>query len=325
MNIKIVENLIQQLKEIQADFNRNFGVKDIITNSKIFEVLIADSLNHYLIPGFAGHRDAKDDTGGEYEYKHYKETSSNHTWTFNDFSDAIFTKLEKIEAVIFAHIQDKNVRFPWFDWYYRVPGRVIAVHLRSVTPRIANNRKMVNISPVQIEKNTGINKTRVTSMVDGRYSHWIKKIINTAIKIEKETNTKGILTSNKFWELLVALKLNHTLLSDQSRDDAKDVNGNFYEYKVAKGSTWSFEDISPVVLKRYRKEKSIILATVDKNKLLVKKIYSVNPRHLVSLLRRKLIQKRRRYQEKGKEVRRLQISLSLKDIETIGAETIFPL
>lgn len=323
MDVRILEKLIKQLREIQADFYKKFGIKDIITNSKIFEVLIADSLNHDLIPGFAGHRDAKDNKDGEYEYKHYKETSSNHTWTFNDFSDAIFAKLEKIEAVVFAHIQDKKVKFPKFDWCYLVPGSVIAQYLRNATPQIKNNRKMVNISSSQIEKNMGIKKTQISSMVGGKYSRWIKSTINIAIRIEKEAGVRGILTSNKFWELLVALKLNHVLLSDQSKDDARDVNGDFYEYKVAKASTWSFEDISSIVLKRYQKEKSVILATVDKDRLLIKKIYSVNPRRLVALLKRKLEQKEKRYKEKGKEVRRLQVSLSLKDIMSIKAKTIF--
>jgi len=301
MDIKLVENLIQRLRRIQSDFDRHFGIKDIITNSKIFEVLIADSLNHYLISGFAGNRDAKDDKNGEYEYKHFKETSSNHTWTFNDFSDAIFAKLEKIEAVIFAHIQDKDTKFPRFDWYYQVPGNVIATYLRSATIHITNNRKMVNISSSQIEKDMGIEKKHVVFVNNGRYLKWTEKIINVVLKIEKETNARGILTSNKFWELLVALKLKHTLLSDQSRDDAKDDKGDFYEYKVAKNSTWSFEDISAVVLKRYQQEKGIILAIVDKNELSVKKIYSVNPRRLVSLLKKKLIQKEGRYKKKGKK------------------------
>src|SRR3990167_551772 len=118
MNITDVDNLIKQLKDIQTDFHATFGVTDIITNSKIFEILIADSLDHILIPGHSGSRDAKDSSGNEFEYKHYKESSSNHTWTFNDFSDTTIAKLITAKAVIFAHIQDMNTPFPVFDWYY---------------------------------------------------------------------------------------------------------------------------------------------------------------------------------------------------------------
>ena len=43
----------------------------------------------------------------EYEYKHYKELSSNHSWTFNDFSDTTINKLNsELISVIFAHIDD---------------------------------------------------------------------------------------------------------------------------------------------------------------------------------------------------------------------------
>src|SRR3990167_11487494 len=117
MNTSNVDNLINQLKQLQSDFHATFGVTDIITNSKIFEILIADSLNHILIPGHSGSRDAKDSDGGEFEYKHYKESSSNHTWTFNDFSDTTIKKLNNVKAVIFAHINDINLTLPKFDLY----------------------------------------------------------------------------------------------------------------------------------------------------------------------------------------------------------------
>ena len=113
-----VKSLIKQLRQILSDFHKKFGVNDIITNSKIFEVLIADSLDHILIPGHSGSRDAKDESGNEFEYKHYKESSSNHSWTFNDFSDTTIAKLADTKSVIFAHIQDINLPFPEFDWYY---------------------------------------------------------------------------------------------------------------------------------------------------------------------------------------------------------------
>src|SRR3990167_4004829 len=113
-----VNGLIKQLKQILGIFIKRFGFRELITNSKIFEVLIADSLDHILIPGHSGSRDAKDKSENEFEYKHYKESSSNHTWTFNDFSDTTIAKLITAKAVIFAHIQDMNTPFPVFDWYY---------------------------------------------------------------------------------------------------------------------------------------------------------------------------------------------------------------
>ena len=153
-----LDNLINDLKQIQSGFFSKFGVTDIITNSKIFEILIADSLGHILIPGHSGSRDARDNAGNEFEYKHFKEGSSNHSWTFNDFSDTTIEKLTNTKAVIFAHIQDEDVEFSKFDWYYEVPGRVISDYLKEATKKIKNNRKMINVSPKQIEKYMGLTK-----------------------------------------------------------------------------------------------------------------------------------------------------------------------
>lgn len=151
MNNKDLEPLIAELIKIQAEFYTEFKVSDIYTNSKFFEILVADSLNHQLIPGHSGSRDAKNEKG-EYEYKHFKETSCNHTWTFNDFSDNTIKKLVDIEAVLFVHINDVG-SIPVFDWYYYVPGKVISDYLTKKTIMIKNTRKMINVGPNQIEKN----------------------------------------------------------------------------------------------------------------------------------------------------------------------------
>ncbi len=322
MNISNVNNLINQLKQIQSDFYATFGVTDIITNSKIFEILIANSLDHILIPGHSGSRDAKDTAGNEFEYKHYKEGSSNHTWTFNDFSNTTIAKLSNTKAVIFAHIQDVNVPFPMFDWYYEIPGLVISRYLAKATQKIKNNRKMINVGSKQIEECMGFAKQTV-SHSSNRYSLWIKRIISVAGKIEVEVGTTGILTSNKFWEVLVALKLGHKVQSEQAKHDATDDAGNMYEYKVAKGSSWSFQDISNEVLNKYLSDESIILASVDKNDFVVKKIYDANTSKVVSLLRKKLREKRRRYSLLGKEIRRKQISLNVKDLKEIRAKLVY--
>ncbi|KKS38957.1 MAG: hypothetical protein A3G49_04410 [Candidatus Sungbacteria bacterium RIFCSPLOWO2_12_FULL_41_11] len=322
MNTSNVDNLINQLKQLQSDFHATFGVTDIITNSKIFEILIANSLDHILIPGHSGSRDAKDATGKEFEYKHYKESSSNHSWTFNDFSDTTITKLANTKAVIFAHIQDADLPFPKFDWYYEVSGRVISDYLAKATRKIKNNRKMINVSPKQIEERMGLTK-QIVSHSSGRYSSWIKRIIDVAGKIEIEVGTVGILTSNKFWEVLVALKLGHRVQSEQAKHDATDKAGNMYEYKVAKGSSWSFQDISNDVLRKYLSDQNIILACVDKDDFLVKKIYVANTKKIVGLLRKKLREKKRRYSLLGKEVRRKQISLTVKDLRNIRTKLIY--
>lgn len=321
--IKLIKNLIQQLKNIQQKFYQEFGVNDIISNSKIFEVLIADKLGHNLIPGHSGSKDAKDFQGGEYEYKHYKETSSNHTWTFNDFTDSTINRLYTTKAVIFAHINDLG-RFPKFDWYYLVSGKKMANYLKLKTAKIRNKRKMINISSRQIGERIKIQKSSIKNISEsGKYSNYLKEIFETVKKLEKITGIKEILTSNKFWEMLVSLKLKHQVLSEQSGHDAKDNKGNYYEYKVAKDYSWNFQDISNAVLNKYLQDKGIILAVVDKEKIKVLKIYEALPGKVIKLLRKKLKEKKARFRAKGKIIRRLQVSLSKNDLDRVKAKTIY--
>lgn len=317
-----VYDLILQLKKIQEEFYKTFGVNDIISNSKIFEVLIANSLNHELIPGHSGSRDAKNHLG-EFEYKHYKETSSNHTWTFNDFTDITIAKLFNIKAVIFAHIEDKDLHLPVFDWYYYVPGKVIGQYLQDTTGRIKNHRKMVNVSPKQIQDIMHIQKTEIPLKKEGKYSIWIAKIFDIAVGIQKLVGTTGILTSNKFWEVIVALILGHTVLSEQAGHDAQDSDGNLYEYKVSKTYSWNFQDISKVVLKKYLKDKEIILAKVNKEQISVDTIYSADAKKVVRVLTKKLKGKTDKWRLEGKELRRLQVSLSLSDLKKCHAKLIY--
>ena len=107
INKKRFFTLIDKYRKIQANFMKEFAVDDIFSNSKIYEIVIANELEHILIQGHSGSKDAKDDSGRIYEYKHYKESSSNHTWTFNDFSDATIEGLNSCDYVIFAHISIK--------------------------------------------------------------------------------------------------------------------------------------------------------------------------------------------------------------------------
>lgn len=313
--------LINRLREIQDDFLKTFGVTDIISNSKIFEIVIANDLNHLLIPGHSGSRDAKDKKG-EYEYKHYKESSSNHTWTFNDYTDDTINKLKTANAVIFAHIDDSG-HFPKFDWYYNVAGDAMSTYLTEKTKPIKNHRKMINVGPRGIEEELGIKKMfNKCDCTKGKYYKWLKEICDIAKKIEDITGTKEILTSNKFWEILVSLNLGHTVLSEQSGHDAIDVDGKYYEYKVAKNYSWNFQDISDNVLEKYKNDNKIILAIVDKDKFSVKEIYEADSKKTIKRLKEKLKEKKDRFQKEGKVIRRLQVSLSKGDLKKIDAVKI---
>lgn len=99
-----LRQLINRLK-VLADYFLSNGIDDIYTNSKIYEVLIAEQFGHQIINGHANTPDARDGNGEFYEYKHYKVSSSNHTWTFNDFTDRTIEKLyyvdeDKLEKVL---------------------------------------------------------------------------------------------------------------------------------------------------------------------------------------------------------------------------------
>lgn len=319
-NNEELKKLITELITIQSEFNKKFGVNDIYTNSKFFEILIADSLNHQLIPGHSGSRDARDKLG-EYEYKHYKETSCNHTWTFNDFSDTTIQKLNDIQAVIFVHIDDTK-DMPIFDWCYIVPGKIICKYLKEKTVLIKNTRKMINVGPNQIETIIGIKKTLIKPVKNGSYTSFLLRIFNTAKEIERLVNTTNILTSNKLWEILVGIKLNHQVISEQTQFDARDDKGNFYEYKISRDYSFSFEDISENVLQKLLMVKKIVLASVDKEKLEVRAIYEAEPSKVVERLREKLNDMKYRYENKGKQLRRLQVSLSKSDLGVIGAVKI---
>jgi len=315
-----LRGLIYRLKEIQDRFNSLYGVDDIYTNSKYFEIMIADTLNHTLIPGHSGTRDAVD-AGGQMEYKHFKETSSNHSWTFNDFSDATIERLRSIKSVIFAYIND-SLDYPEFQWYYEVPGGLIADYLETNTQEIRNTRKMINVSPNQIERKMGISRSTCGISKNGKYTPFLEEIFKVAHEIEEIIDTKGILTSNKLWEILVGIRLGHQVLSEQKQFDAKDVDGNYYEYKVARSLAFSFEDISEKVLDKFSKIKSVVMAVVDKRNLEVTDLYIANPSNVVKRLKEKLREKELRYQGEGKEVRRLQVGFGLRDLKLVGATRV---
>lgn len=314
--------LIEKYRKIQSDFFNEFGVDDIFSNSKIYEIVIANELSHNLIPGHSGSKDAKDDLDKIYEYKHYKETSSNHTWTFNDFSDTTIEELNSCDYVIFAHISDEQ--FPEkFDWYYKVSGKTVSAFLTEATKRITNTRKMINISRNNIEDIMDSVRMKVHPVKIGKYSKWLNDIYSVEKTLEECTGVTHILTSNKIWEVLVAVELNHNVNSEQGgragAHDAFDKEGNEFEYKVSKTFSWNFQDISPNVLKKYLSDKAIILAVVDKTKIKVKAIFTASPQKVVKRLKEKLSEKKTKYKSKGEILRRLQVSLSKGDLIKINA------
>lgn len=319
-----INKIIQELVLIQTEFLHNYGVNDIFSNSKFYEIVIANQLNHKPIPGHSGSRDAEDESGTQYEYKHFKETSSNHSWTFNDYSDNLMNHMKEYKF-IFAHINDKDYKYPGImDWYYEVDGYIIGEYLKKATLSIKNARKMINVSANQLEQlgckksYADINKAKNYS---GRFEKQLVNISLISEKLEKLTKVDKILTSNKLYELLVALKLNHYVNPEQGgregAHDAIDRDMNTYEYKVYKTRTWNFQDISEAVLNKYYLDKKIILAVVDKTNLVVKKIYSVDPKDAVPKLKEKLQNKIDNLNKKGGILRRRQISLSFADIKAM--------
>lgn len=326
MNKKKILECINELKQLQDYFTDSYGVMDIYSNSKFYEIIIANQLTHNPIPGHSGSRDACDKNGNEFEYKHFKETSSNHSWTFNDYSDNIINHMHNYKF-IFAHIDDKNYPYPGIlDWYYYSDGRVIQNYLSRAVLLIENNRKMINVSPNQLES-VNLHKTftdkKAAKNYEGQFQKQLLKISEISAKLEKLTGVTKILTSNKLYEVLVALELNHKVNPEnggrEGAHDATDEQGNTYEYKVYKSTSWNFQDISDAVLEKYYNDKEFILAVVDKDNIRVKKIYSVIPDDAVPVLKRKLKEKIEKAKEKGKKIRRKQVSLTISDIKKMNS------
>lgn len=325
MNHEKINILINNLRVLGTFFEKKYKVNDIYSNSKIYEVLIANRFNHITIPGHSGSRDAMDSDGNEIEYKHFKESSSNHTWTFNDFSDTTLSKLKTLPYAYFVYVDDVNFEFPGqVKWYYKVKGIDISDFLVEATKKIKNARKMINVSVRNLES---IGEKKIVlqnfNIEEGSYGEVLTKIVKTIRILEKETNSHGLLTSNKLWELMLAIELKHNLNSEQGgregAHDAYDDEGKLYEYKISKNHSWNFQDISDNVLNKYLTDNAIILAVVDKQKMIITNVYSVNPISTVYLLRKKLHEKTTRFQNQNKSLRRLQVSLTKSDLKNLDA------
>lgn len=151
LNLELTK-LFNKLREEEKQFLDKYQIDDIYSNSKIYEILIANHFGHKLIPGHSGSRDAKDEQDNEIEYKHYKQSSSNHTWTFNDFSNETIEKLRSCAYVYFVYIDDVTEDFPGqIKWAYIASGEQIAKYLSEATQKITNTRKMINVSAHQLE------------------------------------------------------------------------------------------------------------------------------------------------------------------------------
>lgn len=315
MDLLKLEKKLKKLKKLSDSFYAN-GIEDIYTNSKIYEVFIAEQLGHQIINGHAHTLDATDRNGDACEYKHYKKSSSNHTWTFNDYTDETIRRLKKVKSVYFVVINDKPV-IPEIEKIYIVSGKEVAEYLTEKRLSIKNHRKMMNVSRRKIVDNMSyklLDKSDIellNSTVKLRYYTELKEVFTTARKIEEEIKVNGILTSNKLWELLVASKMEHEINSEQKKHDAYETDDRTYEYKVSKKPTWTFQDISNDVLKSYLKDEKIILAVVDKKAFVIKRIVACQPMAIVKILKKKLREKKR----KSQEIKRLTASIGKEDIK----------
>lgn len=300
-----LRQLINRLK-VLADYFFSNGIDDIYTNSKIYEVLIAEQFGHQIINGHANTPDARDKEGEFYEYKHYKVSSSNHTWTFNDFTDRTIEKLYYVKEVYFTVINDEYT-IPHIEKIFIVPGEEVARYLEKKTRHIFNLRRMINISPIQIKSNMFYD---IIEMEKTTCSSKLKEIFLTASKIEEIIGVDGILTSNKLWELLVAYELNHNVNSEQRKHDAYDELGRTYEYKVSSDLRWTFQDITQNVLDGYLDDEKIVLAVVDKKRFSVERVYFCNPIAIVSILQCKLQDR----MNGKKNIRRISSYIGMSDV-----------
>lgn len=175
---------------------------------------------------------------------------------------------------------------------------------------ISNHRKMINISRHQIVNNM---RHSVIKPNPVNVSNILRDVFTVANEIELITGIRGILTSNKLWELLVSGELGHRINPEQRKHDACDQQGRTYEYKVTKKYSWKFQDISENVLESYMQDEKIILAVVDKKEFIVENVYICDPKAIVTILRNKLSL----LFEHREEVRRLEATINIGDVRNM--------
>jgi hypothetical protein len=83
------------------------SLKNLLTSSKLWELIIAEELGHSVNSeqgGRAGAHDAHDNQGSWYEYK----INQSIGWSFQDISDAVLRKYLDLEAFILAVVDKPN-------------------------------------------------------------------------------------------------------------------------------------------------------------------------------------------------------------------------
>lgn len=317
MGCKIIDSIFEELKKIQDELGSITGEYNIYSSSKIYEIIIANMFGHNIVTGAHG-ADAQS-YNDFYEYKHYKESSSNHTWTFNDYSQDTLEKL-KSKTVFFVHIEDVKYDNPfnYIDWYYKVNGDAIAEYISNWAKKSDNQRKMVNISALQLERNCKADKIYPTNdCSNGHYSAYIKRIFECINYLEKMTKTTNLLTSNKLWELFLANKLGHRINSKQGgtggKHDAEDFNNRKFEYKISQTTSWVFEDISDAVIDNMRLLDGIYVATVDKRYFTARRIFLLDTKKTMDFLARKRDAMINKKKKENKPIKRLNVTLSFPE------------
>ena len=317
MGCKILNSIFLELRNIQEELGNLTGEYNIYSSSKIYEIIIANMFGHNIVTGAHG-ADAQS-YNDYYEYKHYKESSSNHTWTFNDYSQDTLDKL-KSKTVFFVHIDDvkHNNPFDYIDWYYKVSGDVIADYISNWAKKSDNQRKMVNISALQLEKNCEVNKIYPTNdCSNGHYSVYIKRIFECINYLEKMTYTTNLLTSNKLWELFLANKLGHRINSKQGgiggKHDAEDFNNRKFEYKISQTKSWVFEDVSDAVIDNMRLLDGIYVATVNKRYFTTRGIFLLDTKKTMDFITRKRDAMIKKKKKENKPIKRLNVTISFPE------------
>lgn len=91
---------------------------------------------------------------------------------------------------------------------YIVQGEKVAKYLENSTTGIRNHRKMINIRKHQIVNNMRHNVIKPNPV---KVSNVIRDVFTVSNEIELITEIRGILTSNKLWELYVSGELGHRI------------------------------------------------------------------------------------------------------------------
>ncbi len=125
----------------------------------------------------------------------------------------------------------------------------------------------------------------------------IVSLIREAQKIAKdELNIENILQPGIIKELIIADVLGHTLIPKKHLSDAKDNQGNFYEYLTSinrknvisnKGSSFQIDRLTPTNLDRIKRNAAFYFAFFE-NHLTVEEIYCVKTEEVLKETMRQL-------------------------------------